>query len=129
MPRTPKKPSGAEYYAYLNDPVWKAVRVKRLKLDGFKCEKCGSTEVLQVHHRTYQNWGGQEKMEDLITLCKKCHMLLHKLLDDRPLVSVENMTRRFMGEPIRKRGHRPAFKSSRRKNRPPLWKKQDPPGG
>lgn len=122
MTRMPKKPSGAEYYAYLNGPVWKAIRARRLKLDGFKCRKCGSVEVLQVHHRTYLNWGGQEKMEDLITLCKKCHMLLHRLLDDRPFVSVENMTRRFMGEPIRKRGHRPAFRSSRGRNRPPLWK-------
>lgn len=113
---------GAQYYAYLRSEAWKAKRAQRLRLDRYRCVKCGSGENLNVHHRTYQRWGGSELMADLVTLCREHHQMLHKLLNDRPLVSLENMTRRFLGEPVKRSGYHPRFKTARRK-RPPLWKK------
>jgi 5-methylcytosine-specific restriction endonuclease McrA len=41
------------------------------------CRVCGSKESLDVHHRTYR-YRGEERMEDLITLCRPCHELFHK---------------------------------------------------
>jgi 5-methylcytosine-specific restriction endonuclease McrA len=73
-----------------------------------------------VHHRTYERWGGDELITDLVTLCSDCHAMLHALLDKRPLVSLENMTRRFLGERIKRTGYHPRFRTYRRK-RPPLW--------
>ena len=51
-----------------------------LERDGWKCQKCGSTDTLHCHHiKGYT----QEKMfandpDNCITLCKKCHREIHK---------------------------------------------------
>lgn len=42
-----------------------------------KCEVCGTTEDLRVHHKTYANLG-QEPDRDLVTLCKQHHGLIHE---------------------------------------------------
>lgn len=65
------------YLAYLDSPEWQAIRQKVLDRDGHKCTHCGSTKILQVHHRTYKRLF-HERLSDLVTLCKKCHMALHK---------------------------------------------------
>ena len=48
------------------------LRVKKLLLDGERCELCGSTLSLQVHHKTYENLF-HENLDDLQVLCVKCH--------------------------------------------------------
>lgn len=65
------------YEEYLASDVWKSKRLERLKIDGHQCTVCGSKSELCVHHITYNNLY-EEKMEDLITLCKKCHREEHK---------------------------------------------------
>ncbi|MHA2066094.1 MAG: HNH endonuclease [Candidatus Thorarchaeota archaeon] len=55
-----------------NQTHWKAIRQKILERDGNKCTECSSTDKLHVHHLTYEN-EGNEKPEDLITLCHSCH--------------------------------------------------------
>ena len=49
--------------------------------DGNKCTQCGSTEKLHVHHR--DNTGGTTEADNdpanLITLCRKCHMMHHRI--------------------------------------------------
>lgn len=52
-------------------PQWKAVRADRLRLDGGLCVFCKS-EAQEVHHITYEN-AGQERLEDLRSLCRICH--------------------------------------------------------
>lgn len=48
----------------------------------YTCQKCnlrtGNTYNLCVHHKTYERLG-QEKIEDLQLLCRKCHDELHRL--------------------------------------------------
>ena len=66
-----------DYYSKLNDyynsSSWANKRSKRLKIDGFKCAKCGFTRALEVHHINYERLGHEDVSRDLITLCKKCH--------------------------------------------------------
>lgn len=51
---------------------WRMIRVKVLERDGHQCTECEAIENLHVHHLTYEN-EGNEKLEDLATLCRSCH--------------------------------------------------------
>jgi len=51
--------------------AWQKRRKEILKQRGNKCENCGSTEKIEVHHK--KGWDDEED-EDLEVLCKKCHM-------------------------------------------------------
>lgn len=64
------------YKKYLLSSKWQWYRKKILKRDGYKCTECESEENLNIHHLTYRNLGS-EQMEDLITLCAKCHKDAH----------------------------------------------------
>ncbi len=52
-------------------------RKERLELDDYICQLCGSQSHLNVHHIRYRNVGN-EKMDDLITLCHEDHKSLHQ---------------------------------------------------
>ena len=73
------------YDEYINSVEWEEKRQLRLRMDGFRCHKCGSAINLQVHHITYERLGN-ELMGDLITLCRNCHKRLH---DPEPLMVKE----------------------------------------
>jgi len=53
-------------------------RQKVLWRDNYKCQYCGATENLQVHHIIYKSKGGSNSISNGITLCKTCHSNLHK---------------------------------------------------
>ena len=61
---------------YLQSEAWKKIRALRLKIDGYRCAKCGTAKNLAVHHVTYERLG-HEDIDDLLTLCSDCHMTLH----------------------------------------------------
>jgi 5-methylcytosine-specific restriction endonuclease McrA len=47
--------------------------------DGYCCRLCGrNDDQLHVHHRTYATYA-EERLEDLITLCRSCHEHFHFL--------------------------------------------------
>ena len=71
-----KKPDNI-YSDYIESEEWKAVRRKRMSIDGYQCQMCGTAKNLEVHHLTYERLG-HEDMDDLITLCHKCHEKVHK---------------------------------------------------
>ena len=74
------------YEELLKAPQWKKKRGVILNRDNHKCRCCGSTNILQVHHRQYHitkktgekkdPWAYDNKY--LITLCKACHEKGHK---------------------------------------------------
>lgn len=64
------------YEEYLQTNHWKDVRKRALYRSGYKCQLCSSKGNLNVHHNTYEN-RGNEKDEDLIVLCEKCHGKFH----------------------------------------------------
>lgn len=66
------------YEAYIKSPEWAERRQRRIEFDGGKCQTCGRTTDLQVHHRNYDHIGTEEEFADLITLCSACHKRIHK---------------------------------------------------
>ena len=68
------------YQLYLCSKIWRAIRWKVLKRDGMKCVKCGGTLELQVNHKKYSVFGN-EKLEDLETLCRWCHADITRKFD------------------------------------------------
>ena len=67
-----------DYKKYLKSDYWKGIKKQIHERDEYKCRLCNSEENICVHHRTYKNLGN-EKLEDLITLCEKCHKNYHKI--------------------------------------------------
>ena len=71
-----------EYYnRLLEDKRWKEFRLKVLSERGNKCEFCGGTDVLQIHHTFYirgkMPW--EYDINDMRVLCKKCHQRIHNI--------------------------------------------------
>lgn len=59
---------------YLESRHWKEIRKKVLERDNYLCI-CGE-RATYAHHKTYENlW--QEKLSDLVALCKNCHDGFH----------------------------------------------------
>ena len=65
----------AEYAQYLLSEHWLELRGKKLS-KSYRCERCGSGHRLQVHHLRYRNIF-DVGLEDLQTLCRRCHALVH----------------------------------------------------
>lgn len=64
------------YADYLLSPWWRGLRAKVLMRD-LVCQRCSSAEGLQVHHVAYVRLGA-ESLDDLTTLCSRCHRALHQ---------------------------------------------------
>ena len=65
------------YKEYLASPAWRQLRELALQRDQYCCRLCTNTEQLEVHHRHYENFG-REDLNDLTTLCRTCHDLVHR---------------------------------------------------
>lgn len=63
------------YSSYLQSEHWEKARKYVLDSNSV-CEFCGNKYNLNVHHKTYANIGDEE-VDDLIVLCKRCHGLIH----------------------------------------------------
>lgn len=64
------------YELYLQTREWKAKRNRKLIQAGNRCQLCGSSHRLEVHHLTYER-RGYELLEDLVVLCRDCHQKHH----------------------------------------------------
>jgi HNH endonuclease len=60
--------------------------------DNHKCQGCGTTGKLHVHHRTYARFGGEELPRDLITVCEACHTLIHQFHQQSGNLSLDEAT-------------------------------------
>lgn len=69
-------PGQRKYRAYLKSDEWKETRQAAVKRDGRRCQKCGNTGRLQVHHTSYDR-RGKDSLPDLVTLCSSCHRQSH----------------------------------------------------
>ena len=72
-----------EYYKHLlKDKRWKEFRLKVMSERGSKCECCGGTDILQIHHTFYVSgkmpW--EYNIDDVRVLCKKCHQRIHNII-------------------------------------------------
>lgn len=66
------------YREYLKTPHWIATSARIKKRDGYRCRDCSSRKKLNVHHKTYLSLRGQERDNDLLTLCRRCHIARHR---------------------------------------------------
>lgn len=68
--------SSKRYTEYINSRQWKQRAAAMVARANFRCQRCGSTRTLNVHHLTYEHLG-DEWPQDLIVLCRKCHKEEH----------------------------------------------------
>jgi hypothetical protein len=65
------------------------LRRKVLARDGHRCRHCGSRRSLHVHHVRWRSKGGAIASPNLVTVCAKCHGLVHAGMLDVEPVDVE----------------------------------------
>lgn len=89
-PRRSKKKAGGKkkrkksvlqtmpYKDFLKTDYWQKVREAKFAQVGRKCQICGCTEHLEVHHRHYKYRGRElHHLGCLMVLCRKHHQLVH----------------------------------------------------
>lgn len=64
------------------------VRVKVLERDKFSCQECGwkrealtpddPRKMLELHHKKFHQFGGENDANNLVTLCNVCHDQVHR---------------------------------------------------
>jgi 5-methylcytosine-specific restriction endonuclease McrA len=66
------------------DPeLWERLRIACLRRDKFTCQGCTERKKrLQAHHIVPRHRGGPDDLENLITLCTKCHKRIHPWLEE-----------------------------------------------
>lgn len=65
------------YHWYLQTLEWRWRRNAILRRDRKRCVRCHTRySELHVHHRTYER-RGHERLDDLMTLCERCHAKEH----------------------------------------------------
>ncbi len=61
---------------YLQSQEWSKLKTQALSRANYKCQLCNARNELHIHHRTYNNIGNED-LDDLIVLCRKCHEKFH----------------------------------------------------
>lgn len=54
--------------------TWRNLRDQALDRDGHRCTQCGLNQNLDAHHIRPKHKGGKSTLENLITLCERCHV-------------------------------------------------------
>jgi 5-methylcytosine-specific restriction endonuclease McrA len=67
--KRPRLKFGLEEYNLLRHRV--------LERDGWRCQNCGSSKDLQVHHLAKRSKLGDDALDNLMTLCATCHYKHH----------------------------------------------------
>lgn len=67
--------SKEEYY---QSQEWAAKRRQKKEQVGYRCERCGRGVWLDVHHLNYSSLY-DERMEDLMVVCRSCHYSADRL--------------------------------------------------
>lgn len=67
---------GMSYKEYLNSELWHRKKWQAMGRDLGKCRDCGQYAT-EVHHLYYPEVFRQEMLDDLVSLCRKCHELRH----------------------------------------------------
>ena len=75
---------------------------KALKFRGRVCEKCGTTQQLNIHHINLDE--SDNSPENLMTLCAPCHTTWHWEHGKQPATKRQNMYCKICGQPAKKLG-------------------------
>jgi hypothetical protein len=86
-----------------------AVKKKVLERDNNTCQKCKvefSENKLDIHHKLAVRKGGKDTIDNLMSLCRKCHKIIepsrkmgyaYSVRGDRMHIEIYIYTRRFLG--------------------------------
>ncbi len=67
------------YRMRLESLDWRLIRNTRLKMDGYRCQICGTFEKkLEIHHIIPWRISHNDELDNLMTVCRKCHMGLER---------------------------------------------------
>jgi len=61
----------------LDPESYRQLHHRILKRDAWRCQLCGTSRNLQVHHIQPRSLLGHDVEENLTTLCARCHQRLH----------------------------------------------------
>lgn len=64
------------YEKHMNSVAWQKLRNDVISRASGICEYCLDAPIEEVHHLTYDNFG-QERLADLLGVCRRCHRLYH----------------------------------------------------
>lgn len=70
---------GGRYKKYGEPRHWRKQRMAAIERDNYKCQHCGESMNLEVHHwEPY--WISQDNsLDNLVTLCRSCHKDVHDM--------------------------------------------------
>jgi hypothetical protein len=68
----------------LDPSSYKQLCQQVMKRDGWRCQVCGSSQNLQVHHKQPRSQQGSDRDSNLITLCASCHEVRHHGYGENP---------------------------------------------
>jgi 5-methylcytosine-specific restriction endonuclease McrA len=71
-----KRPYNWYYDNYLKSEHWRKLRQRVLARDHYQCTSCHCKNNLQIHHLSYKHLH-HERMNELVTLCPRCHRYRH----------------------------------------------------
>ncbi len=75
-----------EYKKYLNSSHWKQIRYQIYRKHPL-CKFCYRKNWLNIHHKTYVRLGN-ERLNDLVVLCKFCHHALHAEKPEEGVITI-----------------------------------------
>jgi len=61
----------------LGKQIYRRLMKRVLDRAEWRCQKCGSLQNLQVHHRKKRSQQGDDALNNLVALCAFCHMGEH----------------------------------------------------
>ena len=64
---------------FYNSEMWRCLVAIIRERAKDMCERCAVHPVSDVHHLTYIRFGGNERMADLLGVCRQCHIILHDI--------------------------------------------------
>jgi group II intron reverse transcriptase/maturase len=68
-----------------NNEVWREIKAQVKAERGARCERCGTTVHLDLHHRQARRYGGHDTIDNAELLCRPCHVQTPTYGDHRRL--------------------------------------------
>lgn len=68
--------------------TWECTKEAVKRRDEYKCKGCGSVKELEVHHILEREFGGTDNVRNLITLCTKCHDVMHNKILRKQFIEI-----------------------------------------